>query len=461
MGNRVCCNVFLSVNVAFEWSDKVRADCFCHCIGFCKCCPSPQPHLKECRLSAVGFSRYVIVQVAKLLDAQYERINFSANTSIEQLYGSYVPTFVGGQRVFSWQDGKLVQAIRAKKWLLLDEVNLAPADVLDRVAALLDPSISRFMVLSTGSAALRDPGSSKFVVPGSEEVLDISDLHVFATMNPAVTGGGRTRLPQSISCLFMMVRLDEYASYELQQICRALFAKPMADGLVTESQVSSIFKLHEAVLQKIKAREIGRLGGPYEFNLRDLAKVKDVLQACMHDHVLHYGFLPEQRDQSQQVSQSSIAILAIRQYLQLVYGQRFQEAADQKAVSQLIEELFPQPVTVAAPFSIDSSVSKYVRIGSVYMSKHGEVSCAKPAVHTPETIRQLELLAVASQSGRAVLLEGDTCSRKTLLVQELARLTESKLLTLSLNQDTETATLIGQWLPMQVSRHSLHCRVNV
>jgi len=96
-----------------------------------------------------------------------------------------------------------------------------------------------------------------------------------------------------------------------------------------------------------------------------------------------------------------------------------------------------------------------VRIGSVYLSKHGETSSTPPAVHTPETIRQLELLAVACQSGRSVLLEGDTCSRKTLLVQELARLTGSKLLVLSLNQDTETSALIGQWLPMKVSQVTL------
>lgn len=392
--------------------------------------------------------------MARLLDVECERINFSASTTLEQLYGSYVPTFVDGKRVFNWQDGKLVQAIRAGKWLLLDEFNLAPAEVLDRLAVLLDTSTSRFLAPEGDSTADRDPSSSKFVVPGSEEVLDISNLHVFATMNPTSTGGGRARLPQSISCLFMMVKLEEYVSDELALIMRGLFANALATRLITDKQLCSIFDLHMEVVKLVKAREIGRLGGPYDFNLRDMAKVKDVLQSCMQDHMCHYGFLPKsQQEQSQQASYGDVAIVAIRQYLQLVYTQRFQDTADQAKVNELIERRFPSSsaATPASP-SIDSSVSKYVRIGSVYLSKHGETSSTPPAVHTPETVRQLELLAVACQSGRSALLEGDTCSRKTLLVQELARLTGSKLLVLCLNQDTETSTLIGQWLPMKVSQ---------
>jgi tRNA A37 threonylcarbamoyladenosine biosynthesis protein TsaE len=44
--------------------------------------------------------------------------------------------------------------------------------------------------------------------------------------------------------------------------------------------------------------------------------------------------------------------------------------------------------------------------------------------HTPATLRMLERVAAASQSGRVVLLEGETCSGKTQLVVELARLAQ-------------------------------------
>lgn len=61
------------------------------------------------------------------------------------------------------------------------------------------------------------------------------------------------------------------------------------------------------------------------------------------------------------------------------------------------------------------------------------------------------MLAAAAQSKRAVLLEGDTCSRKTCLVRELARITRHKLIVIAMTESTETSDIIGQWLPMTVS----------
>lgn len=79
-----------------------------------------------------------VLEVARLLGYGCERINLSANTSLEQLLGSFIPRLVDGQRVFAWQDGVMVRAIRSRKWLLLDEINLAPPEVLAAVAPLLD-----------------------------------------------------------------------------------------------------------------------------------------------------------------------------------------------------------------------------------------------------------------------------------------------------------------------------------
>jgi hypothetical protein len=80
----------------------------------------------------------VVQQVAALLGYSCERINFSANTTLEQLLGSYIPKVVAGQRVFAWQDGSLARAARQGRWLLLDEINLAPPEVLAAIAPLFD-----------------------------------------------------------------------------------------------------------------------------------------------------------------------------------------------------------------------------------------------------------------------------------------------------------------------------------
>lgn len=108
----------------------------------------------------------------------------------------YVPQYIKGRRVFTWQPGKMTQAVAAGKWLLLDELNLAPAEVLDRIASHLESLQSARSSNSTSTSG--DPA-----------------IHVFATMNPASIGGGRTALPRSIRNMFMTVQLQASVSMNL------------------------------------------------------------------------------------------------------------------------------------------------------------------------------------------------------------------------------------------------------
>lgn len=133
----------------------------------------------------------VVLAVARLLGSQVERICLSANTTADQLFGAIIPTMVGQRRVFQWQDGKLLKALRLSKWVLLDEINLASAEVLESVAPLLARGITTFRV------------------PGSAEEIPIKDVIIFGTMNPTSVGGGRTRLPRSLQALFTTVVLDK------------------------------------------------------------------------------------------------------------------------------------------------------------------------------------------------------------------------------------------------------------
>lgn len=55
--------------------------------------------------------------------------------------GSYVST-PGGKLVF--QEGVLVRAVRSGQWIILDELNLAPSEVLEALNRLLDDNRSVF-----------------------------------------------------------------------------------------------------------------------------------------------------------------------------------------------------------------------------------------------------------------------------------------------------------------------------
>jgi hypothetical protein len=115
----------------------------------------------------------VVRQVAQVLGYECVRINLSANSTLEQLFGSYVPRFQNGVKGFVWKNGQLTEGILQKSWILLDEINLAPAEVLDSLAPLL----------------LHE--QDIFPVPGNPTItLRTSDVRVFATMNPVSVGGG-------------------------------------------------------------------------------------------------------------------------------------------------------------------------------------------------------------------------------------------------------------------------------
>jgi MoxR-like ATPase len=368
------------------------------------------------------------------------RINFSANTSLDHLLGAVVPRCVDGKRTFEWQDGKVLQALRAGQWLLLDEINLASPEVLDGLARLF------FMPGDSENRTLRLPSGQDIDIP--------LGFHVFATMNPASIGGGRSRLPRSIGNLFASVHLEESSQEELRVIIAYMFANQLEDKSISQPQLQALFDLHWTIKSMIEKSIVGRVGGPYEINLRDLAKVRDVLSGNWSDQKYHYMVNSDSQNKS---SVEDVNILSLRRFAELVYASPFHSFQDQAVVIEQINKFFPLAVgldgTRANALECDSTVTAVegsVRIRSIYMTqgKALHLSNAATLELTKRTVSQLEMLAAAAQSKRAVLLEGDTCSRKTALVQELARITRHELLIISMNEDTETSDLIGQWLPM-------------
>ena len=64
------------------------------------------------------------------------RINNHMHTDVQEYLGSYVPEAATGKLVF--QEGVLVEAVRNGYWVILDELNLAPSEVLEALNRLLD-----------------------------------------------------------------------------------------------------------------------------------------------------------------------------------------------------------------------------------------------------------------------------------------------------------------------------------
>jgi MoxR-like ATPase len=133
-----------------------------------------------------------VLYLAALLRQPVVRINLNGQTDTGELVGRYVPhaheehtasppaatTGPGqSQSQWRWQDGPMVMALKRGWWVLLDEVNLAEPQILERLNSVLerDPML-----------VLTEHDHSAFG-PGGRPVH--ADFRVFATMNPAEYSG--------------------------------------------------------------------------------------------------------------------------------------------------------------------------------------------------------------------------------------------------------------------------------
>jgi midasin (ATPase involved in ribosome maturation) len=104
------------------------------------------------------------------------RINNHEHTEVAEYVGGYI-TNLHGQLEF--KDGLLVEALRKGHWIILDELNLAPSDILEALNRLLDDN-RELLIPETGEVVRPAPG-----------------FFLFATQNPPGAYGGRKPLSRA------------------------------------------------------------------------------------------------------------------------------------------------------------------------------------------------------------------------------------------------------------------------
>ncbi|CAF1156114.1 unnamed protein product, partial [Adineta ricciae] len=366
----------------------------------------------------------IILQIASLIGMKCERISLSGNTTLDQLIGCYVPRFVKNVRVFQWQQGRLISAIREKRWILLDELNLVSPEVLQGLAPLFYRSTKYFHIRMT------------------DERICLDNIQIFATMNPSNINNGRHRLARSIQNLFALVQVDDYHEEEIQMILHRWFANVQ----INNEQINALFQLHLSFKLQLSQGVLSRTRASYNVNLRDLAKFRDVFCSLINSQLFH-----EDAQMISSVDKNFLILHSLRKSAQIVYANQYQDENDFQHASNMINEIFPISIEFQenARFIETSSSSTFIRIGSICMKKgsHFQSTFTSELIHTKRTIEQLELLAAVCQSKRTILLEGDVCSGKTSLVIELARLTQNKLVLIPLHENFQSSDLIGSLLP--------------
>ncbi|KXZ56433.1 hypothetical protein GPECTOR_1g386 [Gonium pectorale] len=175
-----------------------------------------------------------------------------------------------GGFAFAFVEGVLVKALRHGWWLLLDEINLAPAEVLERLAGLLETG---------GGAAAGGSGAS-----GSVVLLERGDtvavprhpnFRLVAAMNPA-TDAGKHELPAALRNRFTEMWVPEPAGRE---DLAALVAAYLA-GVGPSPPVDAAVDFYLAAKTEAEARLVDGAGQKPAYNLRTLARALDYARAA-------------------------------------------------------------------------------------------------------------------------------------------------------------------------------------
>lgn len=120
----------------------------------------------------------VVLWLAHLCGRGVIRLNLNGQTDTGELVGKYVPDERNGG--WRFQEGAIPQAMREGWWVILDEINLAEPQILERLNPVLEDPAG--LVLSEHDNRSFGAGGDVPIDPG---------FRIFATMNPLECAGRR------------------------------------------------------------------------------------------------------------------------------------------------------------------------------------------------------------------------------------------------------------------------------
>ena len=325
----------------------------------------------------------MIEYLAKISGNKFLRVNNHEHTDIQEYLGTYTSNADGS---LSYKEGILVRALREGSWIVLDELNLAPTDVLEALNRLLDDN------------------KELFVPETQETVRPHENFMLFATQNPPGSYGGRKVLSRAFRSRFLELHFDDIPEGELETILRERCQ--IAPSFCT--RIVAVYQRLSVVRQK------GRL---FE-QKNSFATLRDLFRWALR----------EANDREQ---------LAINGFLLL--AERVRDDEERALVKRVIEEVMKVKID-------ENDVYDVCKIPEG--PSHG-ISMKSKTVWTRSMVRSYVLVTEALKHNEPVLLVGDTGSGKTTVCQMIADHMGKQLYTLNAHQNMDTSDLIGSQRPVR------------
>ena len=327
----------------------------------------------------------MIEYLAKRSGNKFVRINNHDHTDLSEYMGNYVSDADGS---LFFQDGVLVQAVRNGYWVVLDELNLAPTEVLEALNRLLDDNRELF-------------------IPETQEVIrPHHDFMLFATQNPVGAYGGRKTLSRAFRNRFLEMHFDDIPVAELNVILAKRSKLP-------ESWCGLIVDVYKRLSEM---RQESRI-----FEQHSFATLRDLFRWAFR-------------------GADNIETLAKNGYMLLVEKIRISD--EREFVKRCIEQILSRR---GAKLSIDET---FLYAPNLFpeMSTYDSLE-AHDIVWTSSMRRLYGLVSCAIRNNEPVLLVGETGCGKTAVCQMLAQTMRKKLHTVNAHQNLEAGDLVGSQRP--------------
>ena len=312
----------------------------------------------------------------------------------QEYLGSYVTTAEGK---LEFQEGVLVQAVREGHWIVLDELNLAPSEVLEALNRLLDDN-------------------HELLLPETQEVIQPHPhFRLFATQNPAGLYGGRKQMSRAFRNRFLELHFDNIPDDELAIILEKRCALPpsyckklvlVMKDLQTARQHSQVFAGKQGF---ITLRDLFRWANRHPNGYEELAEA---------------GFM--------------------------LLGERLRVADEKEYISTVIEKHMKVKLNMERAYDrIFSTLYSQMTAEGLLPSeaKAEKKSELSNIVWTKSMKRMMALTHQCLQHQEPVLLIGETGCGKTSVCQVQAVLRHMQLRILNCHQHTDASDILGGLRP--------------
>ncbi|XP_011702049.1 PREDICTED: midasin-like [Wasmannia auropunctata] len=344
----------------------------------------------------------LITYLAKTTGHVCVRINNHEHTDLQEYVGSYIADETG-KLVF--KEGVLVDAMRKGYWIILDELNLAPSDVLEALNRVLDDNRELF-------------------IPETQQVVKAHEhFMLFATQNPPGLYGGRKVLSRAFRNRFVELHFDEIPPNELQIILNERCSMPVSYCKQVINVMTDL---------QIRRKSTAAFAGKKGFiTLRDLFRWGE-----------RYRLAPDVGNKLYDWSQH----LADEGYLVLAAKVRKAEEADE--IRQVIKKHLKRDVDPDSLFTLNDKTSPVTRHILEELLKNN-ISGFGHIVWTYHMRRMAVLVKKSCQFKEPVLLIGETGGGKTTVCQLIAAINGQAMRGVNCHMHTESSDFLGNLRPVR------------